>query len=146
MPGTEQNPHVGGTEGPFGLKEQLAAAIHQLKATQQLLSESMDLGQQSLDLAQLQKEQLEAALKEVAHWKSNHACEVSRAKLLKQRPDMPLERISAYDQVGALHARLETIRDAMAQAEQKETIMVGASVWQRMRNAADLNSEHEVHL
>lgn len=89
------------------------------------------------------KEQLAAALKDVAHWKSNHACEVSRAKLLKQRPDMPLERIAAYDQVGALHGRLDTIRDAMAQAEQNETINVGAAVWQRMRSAADLNSDQE---
>ena len=143
MAGTEQNPQVGESQDSFGLKEQLAAAIHQLQATQQLLNESMDLSQQSLDLAQLQKEQLEAALKDAAHWKSNHACEVSRAKFLKQRPDMPLERIAAYDQVGALHGRLDTIRDAMAQAEQQETIMVGAGVWQRIRNAADLNSKHE---
>lgn len=142
----KQKPQVGGAQDPFGLKEQLAAAIHQLQATQQLLNESMDLSKQSLDLVQFQKEQLEAALKDAAHWKSNHACEVSRAKLLKQRPDMPLERIAAYDQVGALHGRLDTIRDAMVQAEQKETIMVGAGIWQRMRNAADLNSEQEGHV
>lgn len=138
MPGTKQKPH-----DQFGLKEQLAAAIQQLQATQQLLNESMDLSKQALDLVQVQKEQLEAAVKDADHWKSNHACEVSRAKLLKQRPDMPLERIAAYDQVGALHGRLDTIRDAMAQAEQKETIMVGAGIWQRMRYAADLNSDHE---
>lgn len=142
----KQKPQVGRSQDPFWLKEQLAAAIHQLQATQQLLNESMDLGKQSLDLAQLQKEQLEAALKDAAHWKSNHACEVSRAKLLKQRLDMPLERIEAYNQVGALHGRLETIRDAMAQAERKETIMVGAGIWQRMRNAADLNFEQEGHV
>lgn len=136
MLGTEQNRHVTGTE-TCSLKDQLAAAIHQLQATQQLLSESMDLGQQSFDLAQLQKEQLEVALKDVAHWKSNHACEVSRAMLLKQRPDMPLERIKAYEQVGDLHARLDTIRDAMAQAEQKETIMIGAGIWQRLKYAAE---------
>lgn len=31
----------------------------------------------------------------------------------------------------------------MAQAEQNETINVGAAVWQRMRSAADLNSDQE---
>jgi hypothetical protein len=35
--------------------------------------------------------------KEVMHWKANHAHEVERARLIKIRPDLPLERISAYD-------------------------------------------------
>jgi hypothetical protein len=38
--------------------------------------------------------QLEA---EVKHWKSNHAHEVERARLIKSREDLSLERLSAYD-------------------------------------------------
>jgi len=46
-------------------------------------------------------EQLEAevaAIKaEVAHWKSNHATEVRRARILKERTDMPIDRVAAYE-------------------------------------------------
>lgn len=47
--------------------------------------------------------QLEA---EVAHWKANHANEVRRARILKDRPDMPIERVRAYEQWGADRERL----------------------------------------
>lgn len=39
-------------------------------------------------------ERLHAA---VVHWKSNHAAEVRRARVLKERKDMPLERVQAYE-------------------------------------------------
>lgn len=46
-------------------------------------------------------EQLEAevaAIKaEAAHWKSNHATEVRRARILKERTDMPIDRVAAYE-------------------------------------------------
>lgn len=44
--------------------------------------------------------------KEVAQWKNNHACEVGRARVLKDRTDMPLERVKAYDQIGKLQQEL----------------------------------------
>lgn len=34
---------------------------------------------------------------EVHHWKANHAHEVERARLLKSRTDLPIERLQAYD-------------------------------------------------
>lgn len=43
---------------------------------------------------------------EVAHWKNNHEAEVRRARVLKERTDMPLERVQAYDKWGE---DLETI-------------------------------------
>ena len=52
-------------------------------------------------------EKLESELK---HWKSNHAAEVQRARVLKERTDMPLERVQAYEQIGQLLAE----RDALA--------------------------------
>ena len=36
--------------------------------------------------------------REVTHWKANHATEVRRARILKERPDMPMERVAAYHQ------------------------------------------------
>ena len=47
--------------------------------------------------------QLEA---EVAHWKANHTNEVRRARILKDRPDMPIERVRAYEQWGAYQQQL----------------------------------------
>ena len=35
--------------------------------------------------------------REVTHWKSNHADEVKRGRILKDRPDCPLERVQAYE-------------------------------------------------
>jgi len=52
-------------------------------------------------------EKLESELK---HWKSNHAAEVQRARVLKERTDTPLERVQAYEQIGQLLAE----RDALA--------------------------------
>ena len=34
--------------------------------------------------------------REVAHWKANHANRVEAARVLIERPDMPLERVDAY--------------------------------------------------
>ena len=36
--------------------------------------------------------------REVTHWKANHATEVRRARILKERTDMPMERVAAYHQ------------------------------------------------
>lgn len=61
-------------------------------------------------------EQLEAenaALKaEVAHWKSNHATEVRRARILKERTDMPIERVDAYEQWGKDQVALKEAQEA----------------------------------
>lgn len=46
---------------------------------------------------------------EVAHWKQNHAHEVARARLLKERTDMPVERIKAYELVAELRAQLAAL-------------------------------------
>lgn len=58
---------------------------------------------ESKDLAR-RVEKLESELK---HWKSNHAAEVQRARVLKERTDMPLERVHAYEQIGQLAAELQ---------------------------------------
>ena len=51
------------------------------------------------DLA-AENERLRAALefekREAAHWKANHANRVEAARVLIERPDMPLERVDAY--------------------------------------------------
>ena len=37
--------------------------------------------------------------RDIAHWKANHADMVNRARLLIERPDMPLVRVKAYELV-----------------------------------------------
>lgn len=45
----------------------------------------------------------------VHHWKANHGLEVQRARILKERPDMPIERVKAYEQIGRLQLALAQI-------------------------------------
>lgn len=40
--------------------------------------------------------------KELTHWKANHANIALRCKLLRDRPDLPVERIKAFDRIEAL--------------------------------------------
>jgi len=54
---------------------------------------------------------------DVTHWRANHAAEVHRARVLKERPDMPLERVEAYKQIGELLARVAELEAERAQAE-----------------------------
>jgi len=53
---------------------------------------------------------------EVAHWKANHASEVQRGRILKERTDMPIERVRAYEQWGKDQAERDALkieRDAL---------------------------------
>jgi len=50
--------------------------------------------------------EIAALRKERDHWKANHDAQVSRARLLIERPDMPLERVSAYLELAALRERI----------------------------------------
>lgn len=48
--------------------------------------------------------------REVTHWKANHATEVRRARILKERADMPMERVAAYEQWSKDQEELEALR------------------------------------
>ena len=54
--------------------------------------------------------QLEA---ERDHWKANHDTRVEAARLLIERPDMPLERVKAYQQHLAITAQNAAMREAL---------------------------------
>ncbi|KVH64436.1 hypothetical protein WS89_03905 [Burkholderia sp. MSMB1072] len=56
------------------------------------------------------REAIEATCKERDHWKANHDAQVQRARVLVDRPDMPLERVQAYQQIGELHRKVEVQR------------------------------------
>jgi hypothetical protein len=51
---------------------------------------------------------------EVAHWKANHASEVQRARILKERPDIPIERVQAYEQWGKDQAERDALKAEVA--------------------------------
>ncbi|NTX18036.1 hypothetical protein [Burkholderia cepacia] len=59
-------------------------------------------------------EKLEARVaeleKERDHWKANHDAQVQRARVLVDRPDVPLERVRAYQQIGELQRQVEVQR------------------------------------
>ena len=47
---------------------------------------------------------------EIHHWKNNHETEVRRARVLKERTDMPIERVRAYEQWGKDLAEIERLK------------------------------------
>jgi hypothetical protein len=50
--------------------------------------------------------EIAALRKERDHWKANHDAQVSRARLLIERTDLPLDRVRAYEEVAALRERI----------------------------------------
>ncbi len=53
----------------------------------------------------------EKLMKERDHWKANHDNQVSRARVLMERPDLPIERVEAYNLIKDLRfavAKLES--------------------------------------
>ncbi|QPX76521.1 hypothetical protein ECF2_0240 [Enterobacter phage EC-F2] len=67
-----------------------------------------------LSLALRDKQKAES---EAAHWKANHECEVSRARVLKERPDMPLERVNAYNRMVELEEENKALKQRIASLE-----------------------------
>lgn len=59
--------------------------------------------------AELQLEN-EALRKEAEHWKANHEHQVMAARALKEREDLPVERLRYYEDFLALRAENETLR------------------------------------
>lgn len=60
------------------------------------------------------------AVKEAEHWKANHECEVSRARVLKERLDMPLERVNAYNRMVELEEENKALKQRIASLEDVE--------------------------
>ncbi|RQT26128.1 hypothetical protein DF037_20785 [Burkholderia contaminans] len=56
------------------------------------------------------REAIEAISKERDQWKANHDAQVQRARVLIDRPDVPLERVQAYQQIGELRRQVEVQR------------------------------------
>lgn len=92
--------------------------------------------------------------KEVAHWKNNHETEVRRARILKERTDMPIDRVRAYEKWGedqrrivelendakerqSDHAALveenHELRKQLAIAERIANLLIVAATWQKAR-------------
>lgn len=44
------------------------------------------------------------------HWKANHDNQVSRARFLIERGDIPVERVRAYEEMAILHSLEDAIR------------------------------------
>lgn len=70
------------------------AAVQSLEAWNASVALDPLVSQPARDL----HDRINALEKEVTHWKANHANEVKRARILKERTDMPMERVAAYHQ------------------------------------------------
>ena len=54
-----------------------------------------------------------AAEDDAAHWKANHDNQVQRAMILTQRPDMPIERVAAYNRMLTLEATVAQLNSEL---------------------------------
>lgn len=50
---------------------------------------------------------------QVYHWKDNHDAQVSAARLLKERVDLPVERVKAYDELLELRAKVAATEEML---------------------------------
>lgn len=55
---------------------------------------------------------------EVFHWKANHDNQVTRARFLIERGDIPVERVRAYEEMATLRANMERYQELCAAAYQ----------------------------
>lgn len=62
--------------------------------------------------ADMVQQELDAVIAQRDHWKANHENQVRRARILMERPDMPIERVAAYKRM----LELEQQRDQMLAA------------------------------
>lgn len=77
------------------------------------LAELIDAGEASAEAANAMRSlanHVEALTAERNHWKANHDAQVQRARVLIDRPDIPLERVKAYEQIGVLTSERDDYR------------------------------------
>jgi len=55
--------------------------------------------------------------RDLAQWKNNHATVVAQARILKERDDMPIERVKAYEKWQETEAKLARAKEVIAEAE-----------------------------
>jgi hypothetical protein len=79
-----------------------------------------DLVNRMVNEISLLKRQVVVANREAEHWKANHTCEVDRARVLKERPDMPLERVNAYNHMTALEEENKSLKAQIASLQDRE--------------------------
>lgn len=92
-----------------------------------------------LSLAIRDKQKAES---EAAHWKANHECEVSRARVLKERPDMPLERVNAYNRMVELEEENKALKQRIASLEDvNQTRMMLQMIQSMVIDTQNMNRE-----
>lgn len=76
-----------------------------------LIGEQYEAYRIASNMLQLQEQLHKRAIDERDHWKANHDAAVARARVLIDRVDMPLERVSAYHLIHELQAELTDSRE-----------------------------------
>lgn len=75
-----------------------------------------------LELWRETERKAKASQNEAQQWKANHECEVQRARVLKERPDMPLERVNAYNRMVELENENKALKERMASLQNLESL------------------------
>ena len=86
--------------GVVGLHKRMNDSIHQVR----------------IDM----RKHIKAAEDDAAHWKANHDNQVQRAMILTQRPDMPIERVAAYNRMLTLEATVAQLNSELDKYRKSE--------------------------
>jgi predicted nucleic acid-binding Zn-ribbon protein len=86
---------------------------HINKLTRELDAANAEITRQAKVIDNFQR-QVDADLAEIAHWKANHRNMVEKCAFLSQRPDLPVDRIPAYERLAALNAEIAALKENRA--------------------------------
>lgn len=94
----------------------MSATIEQIKSALRTVTEEDDLSKAIVLAAIDELAELRAKVNELTkdrdHWKANHDAQVSAARLLRYKTDLPVERAEAYDELIELRAKYQESEDA----------------------------------
>lgn len=68
------------------------------------------------------------------HWKANHDAQVQRARVLIDRPDIPLERVKAYEQIGVLTSERDEWKSKHFAFKDRDDMRNDAELYRHLRD------------
>lgn len=83
---------------------------------------------------------------EVAHWKGNHDHQVKMARTLRERDDLPVERLRFYDDVTAAFEENKRLKEQLANSirECRDMFMVDSVSWKLLNDRLEAIEDEQV--
>jgi hypothetical protein len=123
-----------------------SADITRMTATATQMNADLDARERQIEAANAEIARLTG---ELAHWKASHADMVNRCAFLSERPDLPVDRISAFERMNAEIARLNRVIDVaefrIQEARDETVAIIAAAPVRRECNACSWMGEADTY-